>query len=64
LAIAPALSPSQRTEFAPLLAAPVTEFEVIPELESDRTERLDGETTHDPLMRAADLGAELIPILY
>ena len=48
-------------EFAPLLAAPDTELEAIPDLEFDQTAGLDGEATYDPLMHAAGLGAE--PIL-
>ena len=44
-------------EFAPILAAPHTEFEPIPDLEVDQTADFDGEATHDPLMHLAELGA-------
>ncbi len=50
-------------EFAQLLAAHDTEYEVISELEFDQIADLDGEVTHDPLMLAVDLGAEPIPDL-
>ena len=45
------------------LAGPEGVFEAIPELESDQTANLDGESIHAPCMHAADLGAEPIPEL-
>lgn len=51
---------SQRMGLAPVVGAPDTEFEAVPELGFDQTEDLDGEATHDLLKYAADLGAEPI----
>ena len=59
-AIASACPPPQRMEFAQLLAAHDTEYEVISELEFDQMADLDGEVSHDPMMLAVDLGAEPI----
>jgi len=52
--IAAARPPLKRTDCAPVLAAPETTFEAIPELEFVQMADLDGEASHDPLMHAAD----------